>query len=145
MAKGYPDFFGTSIWPKYGTPIVTMVHGVVIASGASPDLITITANGVLFDLRVEIVGLSDLQWTRVSLSIDGAVMANSWAPLDPDYAVFAGEALIIAPIYYDKAAFIFKVSLKREIPFHDSFNVLIRNDSANNITGSVDTVHYVIT
>jgi len=48
MARGYPDFFGFSIFPQYGTFSLDEALGQVCASGATTEITEVLGKGVTY-------------------------------------------------------------------------------------------------
>jgi hypothetical protein len=145
MAKGYPDFFGTSIWPKYGTPIYTSSGLMAIGPGLATDVLTLTANGVLFCLYVFVEGVSDLLGTRIALYADGGEIARSGADIDDRYSILGGTGRVLAPIYSSRLTFVYEVSLSREVPFHNEIVLNVSNLSMDAIDVLAWSTHYIVT
>lgn len=145
MAKGYPDFFGTSIWPKYGTPINTYTGIVAVPGGAIVDVITINANGVLFSLDILLVGVSDLISSLFIVYADTGEMARLDLDFDYRLTILGGAPLLLGLTYVDVLSFVRKASLSREMPFHDSFVVRVRNNSADPVSIEARSTHFVVT
>jgi len=52
MAKGFPDFFGTSIFPVHGSMTLAEGNGNHSGSGNADTLVTITGKGIIKGLDV---------------------------------------------------------------------------------------------
>jgi hypothetical protein len=145
MAKGYPDFFGTSIWPKYGTPIWSPEDIPVVAAGASVDVLTITGNGVLFSLKVDFNGTVFLDKSSVELWIDDSMIAEAGTRQDITYTSLGGHTGILSLTNYDALEFWAAIELGREVPFRRKIVVVVNNDSAADLDVAVALNRYIVT
>ena len=145
MAKGYPDFFGTSIWPKYGTPVYTNSGLIIVPSLGTVNLISISGNGVLFSLDSYLTAAVDFESSDLFLIVDGAVMVRS--VLDPEYlqTSLGGASPVLGLVICSGVDHVLEWMLSREVPFHDSVILRLLNASLGNITTSTYTSHYVVT
>ena len=70
MSKGYPDFFGQSIFLQYGTP--SKYGGALsVPAGATVEVLSYLGKGILYSMMVTVYGLSDNRNDNVGLYIDG--------------------------------------------------------------------------
>jgi len=147
MAKGYPDFFGTSIWPKYGTPTINTGAAIVVHGGNNDTIILITADGVLFQAAFVIV-CDDLANSHyLHLYIDGVLVESE--KLDQLYLFtsLGGSCGLMNVIHFDRLLYHYRFELAREIPFHDSIEFKVQNSgaAATHVTVDYKTMHYVVT
>jgi len=135
MAKGYPDYFGTSIWPKYGT--------MLIGSGALPcnaavlyDLFSLTGAGVFYFLR--------LVWDDNALSeagliyfiVDGEIILST--RVDELYlnGFIGSPRQLLKCTNYDAETKKGGVELGFEIPFTNSLKIQFDSALGYNISFS---------
>jgi len=70
MARGYPDFFGYSIFPQYGSHNQAVFNDTIPAAGVH-NLITVNGKGVLQSGYVEIWNGTDLIYNTLYIEVDG--------------------------------------------------------------------------
>lgn len=70
MARGYPDYFGQSIWPKYGTMFQDFSGAVTVAKDATETINTITGQGSILCGYVYLLGKAYFPVGIVKLTID---------------------------------------------------------------------------
>jgi len=77
MARGYPDFFGFSVFPQYGPFQVQVAAGVNCPNGATTQVITIAGKGATYGgyLHLSIAQLVKNQMS-VDLDLDGNVFTQ---------------------------------------------------------------------
>ncbi|MCJ7639024.1 MAG: hypothetical protein MUO70_03935, partial [Euryarchaeota archaeon] len=130
MARGYPDYFGTSIWPKYGTPIRTGGLVVNVPAGLDVDVIDISANGVFFCAEIRFSTIGDYLASYVRLEIDNQLawfwlLSNLTLPTS-----LGGAQELMAITYLDRLSDDLRMTLSREIPFRDRVKISVDNGSA---------------
>lgn len=145
MARGYPDYFGQSIWPKYGSPLLINQSSTILSAGTH-TLIDISVQGVMFGLVARVSCATILTNIQLKLTIDGQLSAESiyddvnYQSLSP----LAGELLHVTYATGDMLGAWW--ALSREIPFHDQFKLsLVVNPWASNIVVKLRGMYYVIT
>lgn len=144
MARGYPDYFGRSIWPKYGTGLVSDLSANILA-GSSADVIDLALQGILTYFKVLVSGANQMADVILQLYLDGADICtlyfNDFADA-PD--VFTPRSLLCV-MYRNEGPFKVICVNGVEIPFHTSLKVVVTNDSANVVTYTAICCYYVIT
>jgi len=91
MAKGFPDFFGQSIFPTYGPVLQATVTVAHSASGDTDTILTITGKGLIRTIYLEAYNTNndgDL-FIRPQLSIDSVL--STWL-LEHDVSSPGSEA-----------------------------------------------------
>lgn len=144
MAKGYPDYFGQSIWPKYGTPTFTTISQAGIGN-TETTILEITSQGVLriahfYGDQADENGSSFLR-----LYIDGtSVWYASLAQMLTIYgAPQKGMPFILTSMNYVTG--IWAVVLDQDVPFRSGAKVTFRKTSGNAVSIQGYAAHYVVT
>ena len=141
MAKGYPDFFGYSMFPYYGTIYVTGTS-TAVAAGATFTAISLTMKGYIHGGFLQIEGFDDLTTVFIRVYIDGNMLASRYlstligkysAPI-PDQIMAARRISLEA-----KEAMI---GIQSSLTFRDSFLITVRNDNAANALTVIPRVQY---
>ena len=145
MAKGYPDFFGTSIWPKYGAPIRTGAGSVNVPAGTGVDIIDISSTGVFFFANIVLTTVGDYALSHIDLEIDDQLMWSWWIDFDKLPTSLGGAQELMAITYCNKVNSYIYVVLSREIPFQHRIKIQVTNASASDIVTVPRTLHYVVT
>lgn len=77
LTKGYPDFFGYSIFPQYGTYVVEEKPATVLGAGATVTLFDITAKATVYGGFIHVYGFTVELGLTLEWYIDGDLW---WAP-----------------------------------------------------------------
>lgn len=144
MAKGYPDYFGQSIWPKFGTLLSDVNHAHII-DGANTDIIDINVQGQVTDLLMLAQVVGDELSFETSLTVDtlASLGSRSRDLVDRTLGEMTGHLWVCNYIKSDLT--IMQMALQHPIPFHDRFLVNIANGSGVNLTITWFLGYYVIT
>lgn len=145
MARGYPDYFGTSIWPKYGTCVYSEASVISIASKENGVVWSITGSGVLFTLVIRISESIGLAASSVNLYIDNQMVCDYDVNPDINRTSLSGGSRLIAATYVSYIEGYIELALTREVPFHDGASIDISNDGDAAMSVGVDATHYVVT
>lgn len=145
MARGYPDYFGQSIWPKYGTPIVTGGSSVPVAAGTTVTIVDIDSTGVLFAASILTGTVGDYASSYFSLYVDDQLfwrcfLYNAFLPPASE-----GMEGVMRVTMENRVAKYVHMALSREIPFKDSVQMKVTNGSASEIGAIPLAVHYIVT
>lgn len=145
MARGYPDYFGQSIWPKYGTPIYTLDSDHVLPSGEVGTLLSISMPGVLFSLDIGVQALEVMTLSLLTLTIDGQSFAVVGLG-NPAYGLpAAAQSPLLYTVIYDHLEYYQRIVLAREVPFHSTVVLQCSNGTASDMSVTTEAVHYVVT
>ena len=145
MARGYPDYFGQSMWPKYGTPIKTNVLEDNIAAGDNLDVVSIDGQGVLFDVNITLATLGATRDMFLHLRVDSSLMETVEFGSPHLYMSFAACAYLLLPTYYSPNGAVCMARLAREVPFRSSVVLNVTNHTDGIVVASGKVHHYVIT
>lgn len=132
MAKGYPDFFGQSIWPKYGTMIVDS-DSVDTAGAAETDVLTLTGAGVWTYLLGILTPLAAGGEYTIRLYVDGGLLFILTSGSAYVCAYNEGGGSMLRVNYSDKSNDLIHVMLSKDLPFHDSIRVTVQRSAAINV------------
>jgi hypothetical protein len=147
MSRGYPDFFGQSIWPKYGTPLPKFIADN-LNEGDDHKVMSITSQGVLFSLSFKLT-LSQLVHTpTIALLIDNAQLFLVDAGNYIDMAPFPSDSKLLQLRYFSIDDMIMFFDLQKEIPFRSTAELEIVN-TAHAGEGAIScagrAAYYVVT
>jgi len=83
MARGYPDFFGYSVFPYYG-PAARDLGGVNVPGGGREVIVSLTGKRHVYAVQVTVL---DVDWSRndsIYLYVDGVLIRSTswWSLLD---------------------------------------------------------------
>lgn len=76
MARGYPDFFGTSVFPSPGSASRSVSGGTNCPAGAVTSILTLTGKGTVFAGWISFINSPGLLDLFVQLTVDGLVLAK---------------------------------------------------------------------
>jgi len=134
MAKGYPDYFGQSIWPKYGTMFRQGVISPVIIPGATGDIFSLSRKAIAYGGVIECLGLNvDVFDIVVRVQIDGSLIIQRTPNNMMDYGE-TGESLSPVTLsVYNKTELRFSLQVQRDISFMTNFRIYLTNTSVANL------------
>jgi hypothetical protein len=123
MAKGYPDYFGQSIWPKYGTMIGddNTFHPIGVAV---TNIAARLGQGVLLYFEMYLNDNNYTETARFEIFVDG--ISLQYFKLS-DIRTFGGGLFSNAPIIWRECNLLtghHSFELKREIPYGLSFKIV---------------------
>jgi hypothetical protein len=144
MARGYPDFFGSSVFPGYGSPlsVVTLAH--VINAGDDYNAVDLACKGSTgpgFIMLADCVTIDDI---AVRVTIDGVLhfligldnFFNILSPIDRNHP--------LALTYLNREAQRVVLSIAPGIPFGQTFVITVGNGLGWPIEASVELLYYVV-
>ena len=73
MSKGYPDYFGQSVWPKYGD-LIAATGGFHVHNNETTIMLAYTGQGVLSYLQIGITDIAMNDAVTISVEIDGDIL-----------------------------------------------------------------------
>ncbi|MBD3390735.1 MAG: hypothetical protein GF410_01855 [Chitinivibrionales bacterium] len=78
MAKGYPDWFGYSLFPKYGTVTTISVDNVVPVADWT-EIVALTGKGQIFGGALDITNLNTNRnaAAEIRVQLDGTTILNT--------------------------------------------------------------------
>jgi len=130
MARGYPDFFGYSIFPWHGS-IKEETATVNVAIGATSQIIYLAGKRVIYCVDVSAVGLSSIGTDIVRAYADGNLLSQiAWQDLGNFYFGYTipGE---FAGASYISTSFAGHVKLAGLFGVGQSFEITYKNAGAN--------------
>ena len=136
MARGYPDFFGQSIFPKYGTPIHVLKPGTVVLDGATEIVFNIIGKGRTYGGWIRWLGVDSVfRATRLIVTIDAVVMTFLFPDEDLERNISSkvAQAFSLTEYAVDDINKQVVYTGEKDWTFEQSFLVQLVNDSGANI------------
>lgn len=125
MAKGYPDYFGQSIWPKYGTMLIES-DTITTIDNSETDVFVIFGVGVwTYMMGIIITTLSGGIYV-IRGYIDGVLLFDIASGNAYTCIYNESDGAIIKTMFSDRENDTLYISLNRDIPFHDSVRVTMQ-------------------
>ena len=144
MARGYPDYFGQSIWPKFGTMLHEQ-YNEYLPGGIRADLLSLSLQGQLSWGTIWIDGIATAPSFDLYLTVDDMVNMrideNDFLRIGPDGSM--GYPWKCS--YFKSNGWIIQVSLAFPIPFHDTFKVELDNTGVDDLDVLADFAYYHVT
>jgi hypothetical protein len=142
MARGYPDFFGTSIFPGYGLPLSTLDVAVVIPALTEVDIISLALKGSIGLGLIYLEDLVTIEDVTLQAVIDGAVhfefgidnLYNILTPLNNDS--------LFSLSYLNRETQKACILLKPGLQLGQTFVVKLNNGLGTDIESSVSLLYY---
>lgn len=144
MARGYPDYFGRSIWPKYGTGLV-YANGFTIDAGDTATPLDLSLPGVLTYFKLVLSDTVAMPDVEVKLYLDEeGVYVLYFNDFVDTHDVLCPRSLMYV-VYRDAGPLKVICSNGIEIPFHTSFKIKVTNGGAGGIAGTIIACYYAVT
>ena len=80
MAKGYPDFYGFSIFPRYGAVMSDQVVALNVADDDRVELHALIGKGRITGGVLRILGALDFGWLWPEVWVDGVKLTYDMGP-----------------------------------------------------------------
>jgi len=132
MAKGYPDFFGFSIFPQYGSFSVEDLPVEIIADGDNFDIINVLGKGVVHSGDLTLSCDGNPLGISIQISIDGQDLAQEAPPWLLRHGFGPGVDTPIICTEYDPSQGRYTIVLHTNVSFVTSFIVNVKNNSGEN-------------
>ena len=144
MARGYPDYFGTSIWPKYGSPLYAS-YSDVVAAATTVKVLELAVQGVLLYAHVFIEDITDFTKVKVRPLLDSVsgYQLQIAELLSLGFVVGVRNPLVLASYNGNAGSVCLYVPI--EIPFHEGFAIEVFNNQATDISVIAQCGYYVVT
>jgi len=130
MAKGYPDFFGFSTFPWYGTTQRDYYDSPILATGAEYVINAITGRGVCLGGTAEIIagnGMTNNLWCR--LYIDGALVFDENVSTMHYYNFARNLDSLVYLLYFAQGREFARTSISTNLTYMSSFEFRIYNNT----------------
>jgi len=135
MAKGYPDFFGFSIFPQFGAYQYTDSGAIVVAADTYGTIFDIDSKGKVYTgyLHIQTLGLANTASIFVEMTVDGQMIISR--PLDVLLQIGFTGALDVPFILtdYNKDTNYFTIVFMSDFSFSQSVLVRIYTDATAQI------------
>lgn len=145
MARGYPDFFGYSIFPSYG---LFLTHDQTIAPMLDTEdfnMIDIAGKGKVHGGYLDIDSLASMAGVSITITIDG-VYYGTYIPFnDREDAIFAPGADLLWLMLYDPDSGHVVYGIAEGATFGQSFVINVENTSGANINVDASCKYYQVT
>lgn len=137
MARGYPDFFGYQVVPKYGTPVYEQKLAAIVATLNWENIFTITGKGRTYGGYIYTAAVNN-SFTNSYLrtTIDGVQFDWPYPSVELDRAIYRVTTKPFALTMYVRTALTWELNwtAEKDFTFGQSFIVDFFNGSAGNVT-----------
>ena len=130
MAKGYPDFYGFSIWPKYGAVMTDNVIGGVAVDGADTLVHLLVGKGRITGGVFRLRWCADWRFVWPIITVDGNILTPEIGV--PGFITWYGADCSGYPVNlksYTGPLGSCSWDYVKDYVFNDSFQVIIHNNS----------------
>lgn len=130
MGKGYPDFFGYSIFPQFGAFQLTESGAVVVAADSYGTIFDISAKGVVYSgyVATQTLGLADTSSIFARLTVDGQEMYSRVLDDQLAYGFTAEIDIPFVLVDYNRATNLYVFVIQQDITFSQSFKLEMYTD-----------------
>jgi len=130
MPRGYPDYFGQSIFPKYGE-LIRINTTKIMAGSEVWTVFDIDSKGVLYFLHIESKNVAGYDNLDIELTIDGSVFYNESVTDMYLYQNLFMCSHPLAMVYNNEASHYLAIGLTKEVPFGTQIKLIIENGGAD--------------
>jgi len=138
MPKGYPDYFGQSVWPKYGD-LIAAFDAFHVHFNETTIMLAYTGQGVLSYLQIGITDIAMNDAALINIEIDGNLLFQQTlmgfrvdGPHSGSVSPLTCYSVNMNPTFNE-----YKLEIGREMPFLHSIRVIA-------ITGAAAHASYTI-
>jgi len=139
MPRGYPDYFGQSIFPKYGG-FKTYQHSELNLSSVNyTTIVNVTAKGKIYDGYLCFVGTAMDVFAKLKVTIDGAVTQETTLDfLLNRFWSFSNRGILNIIAWNDEDEYYY-VQVGKDITFEQSYKIEAKgtNDNSLNCTSVI--------
>ena len=136
MAKGYPDYFGQSVFPKYG-PMTILSSLVPLIGAGTTTLVTVDGQGNLSYLELNMISAAGLTSAQFAMYIDGSKIQDMNLQFMMDRAIVVGSNQPLVLSYAKLIDYTFQIELSHALPYGLSFKLTVQTGAIENALVSV--------
>ena len=144
MSKGYPDYFGQSIWPKYGGMINDNGNFDIIGLD-TVVLTSYTGQGVLVFLDFEITDDDLVGSCSFEAHVDGVPIQIQSLNGFRDEGPQVGNRSPLVCRFADKVTGVYILNMGIDVPFRTSFEIQCNVAAGNTVHVSTYVGYYAVT
>jgi len=142
MARGYPDFFGQLIVPKYGTAYTQAQLALTVLRGENEDIFALAWKGRIYGGYFELSGTYDESLTTIRVIIDGQTV-NQLATQDfINRGLVTPAVAVLFCVFYSPVIERYVFALTPDMVFEQTFVVNVANGDAAADIGVVGNLLY---
>lgn len=132
MARGYPDYFGQSAWPKYGKLYVAEWNQS-IDSGNDADIVSLSMQGQVVSGNIRVVMAASPIDVLFTLTVDDLVVQLSWDRFM--YTDMTGRNGYPIELTYAGDDWLWHVyRIGAPVPFRTTFSINLLNQAAASVS-----------
>jgi len=133
--KGYPDFFGFSIFPQFGAYQYTDSGAIIVAANTWGTIFDISAKGRIYTgyIAIQDLGLADTSTIFVEMTVDGQLMYSFTLDVMQQIGHNQPFDLPFVLTAYDKKTNYYNVVLQSDFSFSQSVLVRVFTDATAQI------------
>jgi hypothetical protein len=144
MAKGYPDYFGQSVWPKYGPLQFQGILSPDVLAGATTTLFSIAAQSIGRHGRMRLINVTNPTKVSMQLTVDGTLVLNY--TLTYLFSVFghggAGDPIVV--LNYDVIGQTFDIEFGVGLAIGQGMALAVFNNLATDIAVAGRLTYYQV-
>ena len=126
MARGYPDYFGYSVFPNFGQMIGVAIDEAIPGGGAVNDIVNIVGKGKTYSgfFYFNMGGNNGVGIT-VRAIIDGNLYGTNNLRFDYTSGFTETEHALLRLVYYNETSFVSSWAIGKDWTFGQSFIIRI--------------------
>ena len=130
MAKGYPDYFGYSVFPSYGKMIREEIAAVNCPNAATTEIVSIAAKGKTYSGYFTIHFGTGMGVTMSVLGeIDGVQYQTNNVLTDYQYGYTQVQDALLQLTYYSRLGEELGYAIAKDWTFAQTFKLLVTNNT----------------
>lgn len=135
MAKGYPDFFGFSIFPQFGAYQFTDSGAIIVAANTFGTVFDVNSKGKIYSgfINVQTLGLADTATIFLEMTIDGQIMYSQTLDVMLQIGFTGALDVPFTLTNYNRKTNYYTFSFQSDLSFSQSVLVRIFTDATAQI------------
>lgn len=134
MGRGYPDYFGYSMFPTYGKMLRDNLPTTNIPNGSTLEAFSISSKSILQGGFIGISGSSNSPNIFIRITIDGDVAVYQALDIMYLYNLAKMDCSLVYLLTYSPITTVYSVGFKRLIPVEYEYKIEIVNNTAYTLT-----------
>lgn len=144
MSKGYPDFFGYSMFPAYGKMSQDNLPITGITTGDTLEAFNFNNKAVIQGGYIGIDGSTNSPFIKIRITIDGSSVFYSGLNIMFAYQLLKSESSLCYLLNYSPAYEQYAIGFKEQITVESDYKVEIVNTSGDTLTVRGDLNYNII-
>jgi hypothetical protein len=143
MPRGYPDFFGMSIFSKYGV-LVRAPFGLADADAVAHTVLTVTGKGIISSGYLTVSGPTNPTGLTVLLNVDSGQLTSGLFNNNFGFKGWLMNSLSLAVVQYNTIDGVYSMAIRPGITYDTGFSLIVQNATGGNSSWSGEVCYQSI-